>query len=94
MSLEQIVAAGHEASASDIHLEGGLPIALRIAGKLTFSGEPIAPQFLTNLVREVVGPDDLDLFQQQRSYDAARTFAGVRCRINLPQNVGCFECAQ
>ena len=84
MSLEQLVAKAREAGASDLHLEGGMPVAMRIRGELKMSGEPIAATQLSEMAREVIG-DAWNAFVERRSYDGARVISGVRCRLNILQ---------
>jgi twitching motility protein PilT len=85
MTLESMIAAAHAQGASDLHLEAGLPMALRVRGELGTAGEPIAPSTLLALAREAIGPEAWPRFLERRSHDFSRTVAGVRCRINVLQ---------
>jgi twitching motility protein PilT len=82
MQLEQLVAMAREAGASDLHLEGAMPVALRVRGELKLTGEPLPPATLGGFARELIGPQWAE-FQERGSYDTARVIAGVRCRINV-----------
>jgi twitching motility protein PilT len=82
MDLETLIAAAQQQGASDLHLEAGLPAALRIRGTLRTSGEPIAPQTLSNFAREMLG-EHWQQFLERRSADLSKTISGVRCRINI-----------
>ena len=84
MSLERFVTLAREAGASDLHLEGGMPPALRVRGELRLGGEPVAAAQLTEIAREVIGEGWPD-FLERRSFDLARVVSGVRCRINVLQ---------
>ena len=84
MSLEHFVTLAREAGASDLHLEGGMPPALRIRGELKMGGEPVSAAQLTDIAREVIG-EAWPAFLERRSYDLARVVSGVRCRINVLQ---------
>ncbi len=84
MSLERLVSMAREAGASDLHLEGAMPAAMRIRGELRMSGEALQPAQLTELARELVG-DGWHEFLERQSFDLARVIAGVRCRINVLQ---------
>lgn len=84
MSLESLIAAARQQAASDLHLEAGLPPALRIRGTLRTAGEPIAPQTLLGYAREILG-DQWTQFLERRSADLSKTISGVRCRINILQ---------
>ncbi len=83
MTLEALVRIAREQGASDIHLEGGLPMALRIRGTLRMQGEPLPPATLSSLAQEVVGDAGWPEFVERRSYDLSRTVLGIRCRINV-----------
>ncbi|HSP78560.1 MAG TPA: ATPase, T2SS/T4P/T4SS family [Myxococcaceae bacterium] len=83
MTLDSLIRLAKEQGASDIHLEGGLPMALRVRGVLRLAGEPVAAAALTSLAREVVGDDGWDDFLERRSADVSRTVQGLRCRINV-----------
>src|SRR6185437_3205431 len=84
MDLETLIASARHQGASDLHLEAGLPAALRIRGTLRTAGEPIAPQTLANFAQEILG-EQWQPFLERRSADLSKTIAGVRCRINILQ---------
>src|SRR5690348_4441341 len=84
MDLESLIATARQQGASDLHLESGLPAALRIRGSLRTAGEPIAPQILSGFAREILG-EQWPQFLERRSADLSRTISGVRCRINILQ---------
>ena len=84
MTLESLIASARQQGASDLHLEAGLPAALRIRGTLRTAGEPVAPQILSNFARELLG-DHWPQFLERRSADLSKTISGVRCRINILQ---------
>ena len=46
MELESLIESAAERGASDLHLEAGLPPALRVRGSLQIGGEPVTPRFL------------------------------------------------
>ena len=83
MELETLVESAAASGASDLHLEGGMPAALRVRGALRVQGEPIAPKLLTEMARELVGETQWPVFLERRSFDLSRTIRGVRCRINI-----------
>jgi len=84
MTLESLIAGAKEQGASDLHLEAGLPAALRIRGTLRTAGEPIALQILSSFAHEILG-DHWPQFLERHSADLSRTISGVRCRINILQ---------
>jgi twitching motility protein PilT len=85
MTLESLIGAARSQGASDLHLEAGLPAALRVRGDLQALGEPIPPGTLLEMARQAIGPEAWPRFLERRSHDFSRTIAGVRCRINVLQ---------
>ncbi|HLP75704.1 MAG TPA: ATPase, T2SS/T4P/T4SS family, partial [Candidatus Paceibacterota bacterium] len=85
MTLESLIAAAQQQGASDLHLEAGLPAAMRIRGALRTAGEPIPAQTLLGFARQIIGEANWDHFLERRSADLSRTIHGVRCRINVLQ---------
>ena len=83
MDLESLIESAAVNGASDLHLEGGMPAALRVRGALRVAGEPIAPKVLTEMARELIGETQWPVFLERRSFDMSRTIRGVRCRINI-----------
>jgi len=83
MELESLIESAAANGASDLHLEGGMPAALRVRGALRVAGDPIAPKLLTEMARELIGETQWPAFLERRSFDLSRTIRGVRCRINI-----------
>jgi twitching motility protein PilT len=85
MSLEALIATAKEHGASDLHLEGGLPGAVRVRGLLRAFGEPIPAKILSEWARQIIGEGNWSQFLERRSFDLSRSIQGVRCRINILQ---------
>jgi twitching motility protein PilT len=85
MDLESLVSLALRNGASDLHLEAGLPAALRIRGTLRTNGEPLAARSLLEIARALIGEDQWHRFLERRSFDLSKTIWGVRCRINVLQ---------
>lgn len=83
MQLEALIRMAQQEGASDLHIEPGLPAALRVRGNLKTVGEPLAAKDLQDLARGLLGDSEWTAFFQQRSHDSSRTIQGVRCRINM-----------
>jgi twitching motility protein PilT len=83
MELESLIGMALANGASDLHLEAGLPAALRVRGTLRTTGEPIPPRFLMESARSLLGDERWEQFLQRRSFDLSQTIRGVRCRINI-----------
>ncbi len=85
MDLDAFISLAASNGASDLHLEAGLPAALRIRGTLRTTGDPVPGSVLLEMARRVIGEEDWPRFLEQRSYDCSRNFHGVRCRFNILQ---------
>lgn len=83
MTLEILIAAANQQGASDLHLEPGLPAAVRVRGALRTVGEPLPGRVLLEFARAVISGDAWPHFVERRSVDFSRTLGGVRCRINV-----------
>jgi len=69
--------------ASDLHIEAGLPMALRVRGKLAVVGEPLSRPHTHALARQLFDDHEWAACLKRGSADLARTLAGRRCRINV-----------
>jgi twitching motility protein PilT len=85
MDLDSLIESASANGASDLHLEAGMPAALRIRGQLRVTGEPIVPGVLMEIARRLTGEDQWPMFVERRSFDLSRAISGVRCRINIFQ---------
>src|SRR3989440_1211524 len=85
MDLASLIGLALSNGASDLHLEAGLPAALRIRGTLRTTGEPIPARLLLEAAREVIGEEQWPRFLERRSFDLSKTIRGARCRINILQ---------
>ena len=83
MNLESLIAAARDLGASDLHLEPGMPAALRIRGELRFTGEPVGARLLQALAQDLIAPEQWEYFVQRRSHDFSKTIHGIRCRVNV-----------
>src|SRR6266849_6589132 len=83
MDLASLIASAQEQGASDLHLEPGLPAAMRVRGALRVVGDPIPAKTVLEMARSVIPPDQWPQFVERRSFDLSRTIQGIRCRINV-----------
>ena len=83
MSLESLVSLAKEQRASDLHLEPGLPAAVRLSGALRTFGEPVPAAALLEMGRQLLGDSGWQEFETRWSFDLSKTILGVRCRINV-----------
>jgi twitching motility protein PilT len=85
MDLEGLIGLAQSQGASDLHLEPGLPAAVRVRGTLQTSGEPIPARWLFEQAQVLIGEAQWPRFLERRSFDCSRTLRGVRCRMNVLQ---------
>src|SRR6516164_8053415 len=85
MDLDSLVGLAATNGASDLHLESGLPAAIRVRGALRTVGEPIPAKVLYEMAHSAIGEDHWPQFLERRSYDCSKTVHGVRCRFNIFQ---------
>ncbi|WP_158502235.1 type IV pilus twitching motility protein PilT [Vitiosangium sp. GDMCC 1.1324] len=83
MGLEAFIRLAREQGASDIHLEGDMPMALRVRGVLKLVGEAVPAATLIAMARDVTGDAGWSEFIERGSHDVSRTVEGQRCRINI-----------
>jgi twitching motility protein PilT len=83
MTLESLIAAAQRQGASDLHLEPGLPVAIRVRGALRTLGDPITGKALLELAHQAIDTEAWPHFLAKRSADFSRNISGVRCRLNL-----------
>lgn len=86
MDLESLVGLAQQNGASDLHLESGLPAALRVRGTLRTVGEAIPGKTMLEMARHLLGDEHWQQFLERRSFDMSKTIQGVRCRINVLQS--------
>src|ERR1051326_2629982 len=73
MDLETLIGAARQQGASDLHLEAGLPPALRVRGSLRTSGEPVPARILSEWAHQLLGEGPWQQFLERRSADISRT---------------------
>ena len=62
MDLDSLVNLAATNGASDLHLEAGLPAAMRVRGTLRTTGEPIPANLLLDMARQVTGEEEWPRF--------------------------------
>jgi twitching motility protein PilT len=85
MDLNSLIAMAKANGASDLHLEPGLPAAIRVRGSLKAAGAPIPGKMLLDAAQEMIGAKEWNRFLEQRSFDLSKNVEGTRCRINIMQ---------
>jgi twitching motility protein PilT len=87
MTLPSLIAKAHAMGASDLHLEAGTPVVVRVREELLSMGDSIAEPRLAAMARELLGDDRYDRMTRQGSVDHSTTIAGTRCRVNIYRTV-------
>ena len=87
MSIKAWIQNARELGASDLHIEAGTPIVLRVRGDLTPSGDPIPGAYLEQVAEHLFGAEAWEHFLERGSADASVAIAGLRCRVNLYRTV-------
>ena len=83
--LNSLIAMAKANGASDLHLEPGLPPAIRVRGSLKAAGAPLQGKMLLEAAHELIGAKEWNVFLQRRSFDLSKNMEGTRCRINIMQ---------
>jgi len=83
VNLDSLVGLAKDSGASDLHLEAGMPAAIRVRGQLQTTGDPLPGETTLAIARKVVGDANWSEFVQRRSFDGSRLIRGVHCRINV-----------
>lgn len=83
MDLNALVIQAAREGASDIHIQAGRPLALRIGGQLRTRGPALAPDAVDGAARRILGRDAWPAFEARGSADFALDLGGVRCRLNV-----------
>lgn len=83
--LLQLIGLAKDHGASDLHIEAGLPPALRVRGQLRTLDAPLAAKDTLSMAQTLLGTEGWNHFLQRRSADLSLTAVGTRCRINVLQ---------
>ncbi len=83
MQIEELLLSAHARGASDIHVEPGLPVVLRINSVLHPLEVVPEPGELRDNIRALLGEVHWGEFLERQSCDLALKIGGVRCRINV-----------
>ncbi|WP_295536427.1 type IV pilus twitching motility protein PilT [Synechococcus sp. UW140] len=80
----EIVGYAIKAGSSDIHLEEGAPIAIRVNSDIRMLDHILKPTDMDKLLLEIVGPEKLKIFEKHNDLDTSIGIEGLsRIRINV-----------
>lgn len=83
MSFKDLILKASKVGASDLHLEAGTAMVVRVRGELTPVGEALAAPQLMEVARELLNDEDWAVFNSRGSVDLSVVVGGTRCRINV-----------
>lgn len=83
MTFNEIVRLAQGQNATDVHLEPGLPITLRVHGELLRTSQVASRDLLHQIAQELLPDMAWDDFWAKGSADLTRVVSGVQCRVNV-----------
>lgn len=93
MTVETYIIKALQDRASDIHLVSGLTPRYRVDGSIReMENIPLTAEQCERFARELAGTD-YETARAVGEADLSRTIAGVRCRLNLFRQQGCWSAA-
>ncbi|MGA2500543.1 MAG: hypothetical protein ABSH20_22610 [Tepidisphaeraceae bacterium] len=93
ITLDQILRAGREAGASDVHLVRGIAPAYRVSGDIRVAkAEPLDEEMLRRFLGELLNEKQQRIFEEQWQLCFSREWPGVgRFRTSAYYRSGCPE---
>jgi len=73
--------------ASDLHVEGGSSLAVRVGGELRPVGGAVAGSLVVQVGKDILGTEAWNQFMERGSADVSLVLGGTRCRINLYRTI-------
>jgi len=83
MNLDSLVRSARAQGASDLHIEAGQPIVVRVRGDLQRLADPLPAMETHRAAQELLGETAWPQLRERSSFDFSRPLGGVRCRINI-----------
>lgn len=87
MILAEWVLKARTLGASDVHLQAGTPVVVRVRGELSAISEVLAAARVAEMGRELLNNEQWEQFRARGSADLSINVAGTRCRVNLFQTI-------
>lgn len=87
MTLQDWVSKAHALGATDLHLEAGTPVVVRVREELLMIGDSVGEPQLAAMARESLGEEALAPVSQRGSADVSIALGGTRCRLNVYRTV-------
>jgi twitching motility protein PilT len=83
MNLQDWISKARTLGASDVHLEAGTPVVVRVRGELQPLETVASGQELVQASQNLLGAEGWTQFRKRGSADATVVIAGVRCRASF-----------
>jgi twitching motility protein PilT len=83
MNLQDWISKARTLGASDVHLESGTPVVVRVRGELQPLETVASGQELVQASQNLLGAEGWTQFRKRGSADATVVIAGVRCRASF-----------
>ena len=83
MNLEALARSARALGASDLHVEAGQPIVVRVRGDLVRHADAPSPAETRAAAEAMLGEAHWRELLERSSFDFSRPLGGVRCRINV-----------
>jgi twitching motility protein PilT len=87
MVVDEWIERAWSLGASDVHLEAGTPLVVRVRGELQTLGSVVPGDTLVQAAQDFLGPEGWAHFRDRGSADLSVVIGGVRCRVNFFQTV-------
>jgi twitching motility protein PilT len=87
MVVDEWIERAWSLGASDVHLEAGTPLVVRVRGELQTVGGIVPGDTLVQAGQDFLGPEGWALFRDRGSADLSVAIGGVRCRVNFFQTL-------
>ena len=87
MVVDEWIERAWSLGASDLHLEAGTPLVVRVRGELQTVGGVVPGDTLVQAAQDFLGPEGWAHFRDRGSADLSVVIGGVRCRVNFFQTV-------
>jgi twitching motility protein PilT len=87
MSVEAWVLKANALGASDLHLEAGTPVFVRVREELLTIGDNVSEAQLVAMLKDLLGEEVLAQVARQGSADISKAVGSIRCRVNVYRTV-------
>jgi twitching motility protein PilT len=87
MIFDEWIGQAYALGASDLHLEAGTPVLVRVRGELQPIGATVSGDALLQVCQDLLGTGGWLGFKERGSADLSAEIGGIRCRANLFQTI-------